>query len=123
VQQAVAEHLARHPNQGVADVTIGVLGLAFKPNVDDLRESPALQIAQTITRTHPGPVAIAEPHIDTLPNSLTRADLCTGTECIARADVVVLLVDHTDFMALTAAQLDNKPRVDTRGFWARPPRA
>ena len=98
MNQAVAEFLLANPHKTVKDVTIACFGLAFKPDIDDLRESPALQITQTLALTHPGHVIVVEPHIQNLPDSLKeRAELKPAEEALAEADVAVMLVQHKLF--------------------------
>src|SRR5690554_4757012 len=63
VKVAVAEFLQENPEKTAKDVTIACFGLAFKPDIDDLRESPALAIAARITEQHAGPTYVVEPNI------------------------------------------------------------
>ena len=100
---------------------IAVLGLAFKPDIDDLRESPAMHIADELARRLPeAEVMAVEPHIDELPSSLAahgNVELTEFEAAMTTADLVLLLVDHTVFKnaeptALTSAQI-----FDTRGAW------
>ncbi|WP_417775732.1 UDP-N-acetyl-D-mannosamine dehydrogenase [Stutzerimonas xanthomarina] len=117
VKQAVAEHLMAHPDKTAKDVTIACFGLTFKPDIDDLRESPALAITQQIVACHPGRVLAVEPNIDTLPAALvSRISLATPAEA-ADADVAVLLVDHKQFKVAPGYQLA-KYVIDTRGMTA-----
>lgn len=112
VHQAVAEHAAV---TGKA-ARIACFGLAFKPNIDDLRESPALAIATRLATTYPDQVTVVEPHVTTLPAGLDgRARLARPGEAINDCDVIVLLVDHDDFRAMPAPR--NRFVIDTRGVW------
>lgn len=98
VKQAVVEVLKQNPTKTAKDITIACLGLSFKPNIDDLRESPALEITRMIARMHPGHVLAAEPNIQTLPASLdTMVELHSIEQTLAEADIVVLLVEHIQF--------------------------
>lgn len=63
VKQAVAEYLMKNADKTAKDVTIASFGLAFKPDIDDLRESPALAVTQQIAADHPGVVLAVEPNI------------------------------------------------------------
>ena len=60
----------RNPGRHPSDVTVACWGLAFKPDIDDLRGSPALDIARDLCDRHPGPVLVVEPHLRALPPSL-----------------------------------------------------
>ena len=107
--------LARIRAQVPAGAALACLGLAFKANVDDLRESPALDIAVHLAAEGYRVLAV-EPHIAALPAALAgRAELVDLPTALARADAVVLLVDHRAFGALTLAALAGKVLIDTRG--------
>ena len=94
---------------------VACLGLAFKANVDDLRESPSVEIAAHLADAGLKVLAV-EPHVTVLPKALQgRAELVPLADALARASVVVLLVDHRAFAGLTLAQLKGKKLIDTRG--------
>ncbi|PCI14580.1 MAG: UDP-N-acetyl-D-mannosamine dehydrogenase [Thiotrichales bacterium] len=90
---------------------IACLGLAFKANVDDLRESPSLDIVRQIKNENLGELMICEPNIQTH----NEFDLSTLDETIKKADIVLLLVNHREFTHLTALSLKDKLLIDTRG--------
>lgn len=104
---------------GVEAPVVAAYGLAFKPNIDDLRESPAAEIVRELATTSPETTVLAvEPHIDELPAALAdlpNVRLVDAEEALARADAHALLVDHTVFRAL-AERLTTKRLVDTRGM-------
>lgn len=91
---------------------IGCLGLAFKADVDDLRESPALRIVRRLRDDGVGRIIVCEPHLkkhnEFLLNSLQ--------ETLEAADIVLLLVDHRHFRGMKAADLKEKVLIDTRGI-------
>ncbi|MWV15949.1 UDP-N-acetyl-D-mannosamine dehydrogenase [Pseudomonas sp. L-22-4S-12] len=118
IKLAVAEFLQANPGKTAKEVTIACFGLAFKPDIDDLRESPAVAIAQQVVATHPGPVLAVEPNIDELPSKLAgKLGLSSIETALAEANVVVLLVDHKDFKEIPASILASHWVVDTRGVW------
>ena len=100
---------------------IAVLGLAFKPDIDDLRESPAMRITETLaSRVQAGQVLAVEPHIDELPATLAahgNVQLVEFTDAMRQADLVLLLVDHTVFKNADPRELTDAPIFDTRGAW------
>ncbi|WP_275002744.1 UDP-N-acetyl-D-mannosamine dehydrogenase [Promicromonospora iranensis] len=104
---------------GATNPVIATYGLAFKPNIDDLRESPALEITTEIARTLPHATVLAvEPHVETVPAEfagLANVRLAGTQEALEAAQVHVLLVDHAQFRAL-AGPLTGKHVVDTRGM-------
>jgi UDP-N-acetyl-D-mannosaminuronic acid dehydrogenase len=107
--------LARIRAQVAPGAAVACLGLAFKANIDDLRESPALDIAVHLAAEGYRVLAV-EPHITTLPVALAgRAELVDLPAALARADAIVLLVDHRAFGSLTLADLAGKALIDTRG--------
>lgn len=113
-QAAVGRFLQANPTRTAAEVTVACYGLAFKPDIDDLRESPALEIAAALLREHSGPVLAVEPNIEALPEILRAAELVTFAAAVERADVHVLLVDHREFKQHGPS---NGLVVDTRGIW------
>ena len=116
VHQAAAEHAAETGRAA----RIGCFGLAFKPNIDDLRESPALAIATRLAALYPGQVEISEPYIRQLPAAFEgRATLVAPAEALRNCDVLVMLVDHDAFKALPQPGGQTGRRiVDTRGIWS-----
>lgn len=103
VQQAVSQ-LAQIGKQAEA-VTIAVLGVAFKPDIDDLRESPALSIAQRLLKQYPGKLMVVEPNIGSLPPSLSNATHTSIDKALTEADICVLLVGHKAFKAIKSQDI------------------
>jgi UDP-N-acetyl-D-mannosaminuronic acid dehydrogenase len=100
------------------DPVIACLGLSFKANIDDLRESPAIDIVRQIIEGDVGDVLVVEPHIEELPAELHGAELVTARDGLERADIVVLLVDHAQFSSIDTDRLQAKVVIDTRGLWS-----
>lgn len=99
-------------------IRIACLGLAFKANIDDLRESPALAITLELGRLYPGQIVAVEPHIASTPAPLLAADIQLAELSVAlEADVLVLLVDHKVFAAQTLQLRQDQRLLDTRGFF------
>ena len=117
-----AEHVFERIQRSVGaypDMPITCFGLSFKANVDDLRESPALEIAERLGRAYPGRVAAVEPFIKELPAPLKDAGVShlTLEQGLDRPGAFVLLVDHSAFTRIPREQLANRKIIDTRGIW------
>lgn len=119
VKMAVAEYLQANPDKTAKDVTIACYGLAFKADIDDLRESPALAITQGIAAEHPGKVLAVEPNIRALPEKLEgKFELVSSAIAEELAAIKVLLVDHRQFkLEQTNSTASEKKVIDTRGIW------
>ncbi|WP_034461708.1 UDP-N-acetyl-D-mannosamine dehydrogenase [Buttiauxella noackiae] len=117
VKAAVADCLAETGKRS-SEITIACFGLAFKPNIDDLRESPAMEITQLLSSWHSGTTLAVEPNIHELPKKLSgHCELATTEEALEQADVLVMLVDHQSFKAIPGAQVQQRWIVDTKGVW------
>src|SRR5204862_293782 len=75
---------------------IGCLGLTYKANIDDIRESPAMEIVHQLEQIHPGRVLVSDPYV----KEAKGISLIPWTKTVAEADILVLLVDHRDFLTL-----------------------
>ena len=98
---------------------IACLGLAFKANIDDLRESPALAICRELCARQLGEVLAVEPNLSALPPSEANAgyELTPLSTALERANVVVVLVDHQQFRGIDRDLVNRKVVVDTRGIF------
>jgi UDP-N-acetyl-D-mannosaminuronic acid dehydrogenase len=114
VKLAIADYLQANPAKTAKDVSIACYGLAFKPDIDDLRESPALDITQKIAEMHTGKVYAVEPNIKELPKTLKSLQLVTLESAKSGADIHLMLVDHKEFKAIV---LKSNYLVDTKGIW------
>lgn len=101
--------------------TIACLGLTFKANVDDVRESPAVKVVDLIATGLPDTeILVSDPYAKQIPKSLRahrNVSQKKATEAIERADIVVLLVEHDQFKNLGRTHLNGKVVYDTRGAW------
>lgn len=96
---------------------IACLGLTFKANIDDLRESPALEIVRMLGERGLGKILAVEPHIETLPTGLPENVKLGATEtALAAANIIIILVDHAQFRAIDWTQHGGKTIIDTRGL-------
>ena len=114
VKLAIADFLQANPTKTAKELIIACYGLAFKPDIDDLRESPALSITNKIAEIHSGTVVAVEPNIEVLPLSLNHIELVETKFAFVNANIHLMLVDHEVFRA-------NKPIkgivIDTKGIW------
>lgn len=83
--------------QGVEKPTVALLGLAFKPNIDDLRESPAVHIAREMLDMDSAEILLVEPNISELPKSLAAGELVELDSALEQSDILVVLVAHNEF--------------------------
>jgi UDP-N-acetyl-D-mannosaminuronic acid dehydrogenase len=120
VLEHIDQILTKHPG-----VLVTCYGLTFKADVDDLRESPALEIVERLARAYPGRVAAVDPFVVRPPPVLEElaVPLLRLDEGLDRSGVFVLLVDHTPFVRVQNERLKDHIIVDTRGIWtSRQPR-
>lgn len=107
--------------EGKQNPVVAALGIAFKNDIDDLRESPSLEIVKRLGVDNPElDIRVVEPNVNELPAALknianiTKQDTDTA---IAAADVVLLLVNHKEFVAFETSKLEGKIVIDTKGIW------
>jgi UDP-N-acetyl-D-mannosaminuronic acid dehydrogenase len=98
---------------------IACLGLAFKPNVDDLRESPAMEIVSYLAKENLATLYVVEPHIYELPASLQGFNVhkVDMDEALNNADIILTLVKHDQFKVLLKANFEPKIVLDMCGLW------
>lgn len=114
IEKLVIKFLRNNPGRNKNSVTIACYGLSFKPNIDDLRESPALQITKKLSEEHQGIVWAVEPNISNLPSNLTNINLVDYQYAKQKADIHVLLVGHHQFVA---SGPKSSYVVDVKGLW------
>lgn len=116
----VVEQVARAVT-GLEAPVIAALGLAFKADVDDMRQSPAIEVVHGLAERLPHATVLAvEPNCRALPPSLAQAPnvRLTGLdEALERAGTVVLLVDHREIRRIASSRLEGRTVIDTRGVW------
>ena len=112
--EAAASLIDAHPCANVA-----CLGLSFKANVDDLRGSPALQVAKALARRYGRRIKMVEPYIKELPGDIANAGAAFVSlkDALASCAVAVVLVDHDEFRGVPLEQRRHLAVLDTRGIW------
>lgn len=102
---------------------IACLGLSFKADIDDLRESPALTIVLELAQKQIGKLLVVEPYIHQLPPSLAffqpEVSLVSLHEAMVHADIILVLVDHKLFLEIDTGLLEGKTVINTRGIWQK----
>ena len=124
----VNDHKAKHTEdriralvQSQPDSKVALLGLAFKPDIDDFRESPALEIAEQLAPDLGTRMMVVEPFANVLSPVLegAGATLTDLDAALNNADIVVVLVDHSQFKSLDQERLNGKIVFDTRGMFSQ----
>jgi UDP-N-acetyl-D-mannosaminuronic acid dehydrogenase len=106
--------------KGKKQPIIACLGLSFKPDIDDLRESPALEIVEQLAKEKAGTLLVVEPHIEALPprlSSFPHVKLVELEEALKQSQVILLLVNHRVFTDVDRKLIKGKEIIDTRGVW------
>ena len=114
IRQAVATLVENGREESA--IVVALLGLAFKPNVADLRESPALQVAHALSLQTTARLLAVEPNITDLPLTLRLVELADLAAAVGRADIVCVLVGHREFAALSPHLLAGKQILDVTGI-------
>ena len=106
---------------GKPDTVVAALGIAFKNDIDDLRESPSLNIVKQLGQENPQlDIRVVEPNVSKLPDSLSSIPNLKKqklADAIEAADVVLLLVNHKEFVEMDTAAIEDKTVIDTKGIW------
>lgn len=112
VKIGICEFLQVNVNKKAKEVVIACYGLAFKPDIDDLRESPAFEITKSIWDNHSGEVIAVEPNVKL--NDVDGIKLRSFEYAEREADIHVLLVDHKEFKS---KKIESEFIIDTKGIW------
>jgi UDP-N-acetyl-D-mannosaminuronic acid dehydrogenase len=94
------------------DPVIGCLGITFKANIDDLRESPSMDIVKELMASGIGQIMVCDPNVDKDKVPFPLHDL---KELLKKADILLLLVDHHEFTDIDPQVIKDKVVIDTRG--------
>lgn len=111
-----------HVCKDLAEPVVACLGLTYKADVADLRESPAIEVVKELNRRVNGRILVVEPYVSELPSEIAdkgRIELVGLEDGLSAADVVVLLTDHSMFAEIDQDALVSKAVVDSRGLWDR----
>jgi len=108
VIKKVSQHAAK-----LREPVIACLGVAYKADIDDLRESPALEIAKELAASDLGEVLVCEPYV----NELDGLNNVSIADALKRADIVVALVPHRQFRRIDPEMLKEKILIDSCGLF------
>ena len=98
---------------------VACLGLSYKPDVDDLRESPAIAIVAQLARGGPERILVADPNLRALPKELAafpNIELCDTIAAVRQADIVAILVAHSPFRRIPQEELLRRVVIDATGL-------
>lgn len=118
VNDAKPGHIVRHVIKLAGQLSlpkIGCLGITYKADVDDLRESPSLEIVRQLREKSEGTVLPCDPLISN--DQFKEFELYPLEHVLQQANILVLLTDHRPFCNLPPKVLQEKIVVDTRGIW------
>ncbi len=108
-------HQVRELADQVESPVIGCLGLAYKPDVDDFRESPSVEVVRQLIASQAGEILACDPYVDA--DHWEELPLTPLSEVLERSNVLVLLTAHQVFRELPIADLDHRHLLDTTGAW------
>jgi UDP-N-acetyl-D-mannosaminuronic acid dehydrogenase len=99
--------------------SIACCGLTFKANIDDLRESPAMEVALHLAAKYGSRIKVVEPNLRQLPHEFEKygAQFMSIDEALRNCEIAVLLVDHDEFKMVSLAERRHLDVIDTRGIW------
>ena len=114
IKEMIDQFLKINPKQNITDVNIVFYGLSFKPDIGDLRESPALKIALEVCNFHPGNVFCVEPFINSDHKMIQNLKLIDQKEALSIGNIHILLVNHSQFYHLN---FKSNFLLDTKGIF------
>jgi UDP-N-acetyl-D-mannosaminuronic acid dehydrogenase len=117
IKAKITDVLAANTKKSIADVKVACLGLAFKPDIDDLRESPAVEVVEKISKLGSQVMAV-EPNIEILPQTLCAPNLLLTSleEALHEADIVCVLVKHRLFIETVKNICQHERSIDAVGL-------
>jgi UDP-N-acetyl-D-mannosaminuronic acid dehydrogenase len=122
VKLELSNFLLENPSKSINDISLALLGLSFKPDIDDLRESPAIEIANTLSELDLKDHYAVEPNISELNDKVNNKIKLIDIEyALKNTDLIIVLVDHKEFKNLSANKMRSYKGIviDTRGIWKK----
>ena len=98
----------------IESINVGIFGVAYKANSNDLRNSPALQIAKEIIKMPFEKIFVVEPNISELPETLISSTTSFESVefCLKNADLLIVLVSHKEFLEIDKSALQEIELID-----------
>lgn len=120
VLQRIQEAIATIQAETGTTPTVACLGITFKANVDDVRESPALEIVANLAEQYPNQILVVEPNLKKLPTTLQKKQIrhISLDQAFKDADLLVLLVDHKEFKKPPINSDKKQTVLDFKGLWS-----
>lgn len=100
------------------DPKIACLGLSYKPDIDDLRESPAIKVVEKLLKSDIGQILVVEPNLRTIPESLKNHENLSVLDldnALSKCDIILLLVNHREFSQINVNLMPEKILLDIVG--------
>lgn len=122
--QWVAEQIIATAEKHLAQTgtlpSIACLGITFKANVDDVRESPAMEIVSNLAEKYTNQILVVEPNLINLPTKLQNKAIhhVSLDQASQKADLLVLLVDHKEFKKPPINTSKKQTVLDFKGHWS-----
>lgn len=116
VQAAIGAYLMDNPDKTAKDVTIACYGLTYKADIDDLRESPALEITRKLAQTHQGSILAIDPNIREIPANMEHVELVNIEMGMSLGQIHIILVNHKEFCILRTKNISKQQLIDTCGI-------
>lgn len=109
--------------RNIHNPVIAILGLAYKPDIDDLRHSPSVDVIMNLVSADAGRIIVVDPYIHKLPPELAALPGVSleqdALQAMEKANVVALLVAHWQFTGIAPENLARKNFhiIDATGIW------
>lgn len=117
------DYVANQVEQNAAefkDPIVACFGLTYKADVEDIRESPAIQIVEKLAQANVGQILVVDPYIKELPARLQhypQVNLTQINTALTEANIIVGLVGHQEFLQLDHSRFSHKIVIDSCGIW------
>lgn len=109
----IVESINKIKNKKRDEVVVGCMGLTYKPDIDDLRESPAVKIVKRLEKLNIAKLLLCDPNVK-VNKYFNVADIDTVLE---KSDILVILVSHREFYNIDREKLKEKILIDIKGVF------